>query len=170
MLGMAVGSRQQCQARRMWPQVQRLGSDVQQLEAESQRLLTNTEAAQPNGRSEASSCGGRPGGQAVHSLELLDFSPNWDFTLGGSKVLLPALCALLSLIAWLCQCQVCIALSCLELGILYPTLPGWWASSSRGLWSVQIFASAMQAWHAGMPTCLNDSSNLPHHVGFGHAP
>ena len=22
----------------------------------------------------------------MHSLELLDFSPNWDFTLGGSKV------------------------------------------------------------------------------------
>ena len=76
----------------MWSQVQRLGSDVQQLEAESQRLLTNTEAAQPNGRSEASSCGGRPGAQAVHSLELLDFSPNWDFTLGGSKVVM-LLCA-----------------------------------------------------------------------------
>ena len=67
-------------------QVQRLGSDVQQLEAESQRLLSQAETAQPNGRSEASSYGGAQGGQAVHSLELLDFSPNWDFTLGGSKV------------------------------------------------------------------------------------
>lgn len=94
-LGMAEGFRQSCQARCLWLQVQRLGSDVQQLEAESQRLLTNnTEPAQPNGRSEASSCGGRPGAQAVHSLELLDFSPNWDFTLGGSKVLHPALCIL----------------------------------------------------------------------------
>ena len=68
------------------PQVQRLGSDVQQLEAESQRLLSQNETAQPNGRSEASSYGGGQGGQTVHSLELLDFSPNWDFTLGGSKV------------------------------------------------------------------------------------
>ena len=68
-------------------QVQRLGSDVQQLEDESQRLLTPTEAGQPNGGSEASSAGpGQGSGQAVHSLELLDFSPNWDFTLGGSKV------------------------------------------------------------------------------------
>ena len=71
----------------LWEQVQRLGSDVQQLEAESQRLLSPTEAGQPNGRSEASSAGpGQGSGQAVHSLELLDFSPNWDFTLGGSKV------------------------------------------------------------------------------------
>ena len=69
-------------------QVQRLGSDVQQLEAESQRLLSQNETAQPNGRSEASSYGGGQGGQTVHSLELLDFSPNWDFTLGGSKVAL----------------------------------------------------------------------------------
>lgn len=60
---------------------------MQQLEAESQRLLTPTEAGQPNGGSEASSAGpGQGSGQAVHSLELLDFSPNWDFTLGGSKV------------------------------------------------------------------------------------
>lgn len=60
---------------------------MQQLEAESQRLLSAAEAGQPNGRSEAS-CGGgsNQGAQAVHSLELLDFSPNWDFTLGGSKV------------------------------------------------------------------------------------
>ena len=93
-LGMAVDLRRHCQARFMWSQVQRLGSDVQQLQAESQRLLTGAEPAQPNGRSEASSCGGRPGAQAVHSLELLDFSPNWDFTLGGSKVLQPALCTL----------------------------------------------------------------------------
>lgn len=70
-------------------QVQRLGSNVQQLEAESQRLLSQAEAGQPNGRSEASSYGGGQGGQAVHSLELLDFSPDWDFTLGGSKVSTP---------------------------------------------------------------------------------
>ena len=106
----------------MWLQVQRLGSDVQQLEAESQRLLTNTEAAQPNGRSEASSCGGRPGGQAVHSLELLDFSPNWDFTLGGSKVLHPALCALsCASTLWLRQNQVCIC----------PVMSGNWVPPSE---------------------------------------
>ena len=68
-------------------QVQRLGSDLQQLEAESQRLLSPNETAQPNGRSEASSAAGGQAGQTVDSLELLDFSPNWDFTLGGSKVI-----------------------------------------------------------------------------------
>ena len=68
-------------------QVQRLGSDLQQLEAESQRLLGSNETAHPNGRSEASSAAGGQVGQPVHSLELLDFSPNWDFTLGGSKVI-----------------------------------------------------------------------------------
>ena len=104
----------------MQSQVQRLGSDVQQLEAESQRLLTGTEAAQPNGRSEASSCGGRPGGQAVHSLELLDFSPNWDFTLGGSKVLFPALCAFsCASFSWLCHNQECIMLLCQGSDLLY---------------------------------------------------
>ena len=77
-----------CRAEAVPVQVQRLGSDVQQLEAESQRLLSQNEAAQPNGRSETSSYGGGQGGQTVHSLELLDFSPNWDFTLGGSKVVL----------------------------------------------------------------------------------
>ena len=79
-------------------QVQRLGTDVQQLEAESQRLLSQAEMGQVNGRSEASSYGGGRGAQAVHSLELLDFSPNWDFTLGGSKVhLSPSVSALAAL-------------------------------------------------------------------------